>query len=56
MPSLYRRRIFRVGNSKGISLPPPWLKYFNLDVGDEVELICDNEIKIRPIQKREAKK
>ncbi|SFS90236.1 AbrB/MazE/SpoVT family DNA-binding domain-containing protein [Marininema halotolerans] len=47
------RKVGRMGNSPGISLPTEYLEKINVKRGDECEIIFDeqrNEIRIRPIQ------
>ncbi|SDC04507.1 antitoxin MazE [Melghirimyces thermohalophilus] len=47
------RKVGRMGNSPGISLPPEYLDKINIKRGDECEVIIDeqrNEIRIRPVQ------
>lgn len=50
MPTLERRRIYRSGRSSfAITLPPGWVRYFNLTSGDIVELVVDHEIVVKVI-------
>jgi antitoxin component of MazEF toxin-antitoxin module len=51
MPSLEIRKIHCTGGSLAITLPPGWLRYFKLMAGDEVEVIANGELTIRPIKK-----
>lgn len=54
MPSSYTQRIIDMRQgSYMISLPKPWLRYFGLKPGDELEVIANGELTIRP-PKREA--
>jgi len=34
-----------------VTIPKPWLNYYGLKIGDEVELITDDVIVVRPIEK-----
>ena len=43
-----KRKILRVGNSKGVMIPMWWLKEKGLDVGDEVLIKMDQKIIIDP--------
>jgi antitoxin MazE len=47
------RKVGRMGNSPGISLPSEFLEKINLKRGDDCEVVIDelrNEIRIRPVQ------
>ena len=49
MPTLQVRRIYQSGKSScAVTLPLGWLRYLGLKPGDEVELIANREITIRP--------
>ena len=48
MPSLERRKIYAIGGSLVITLPPGWLAYFGLKAGDEVRVLADRELVISP--------
>jgi bifunctional DNA-binding transcriptional regulator/antitoxin component of YhaV-PrlF toxin-antitoxin module len=54
MPSLERRKIHAAGSSLAITLPPGWLRYFGLKAGDELEILADGDLVIRPICSPEA--
>jgi len=47
MPNVYYRKLLRIGNSLAVALPPSWLRYYDLKVGDEVELISNDEVVIK---------
>ena len=48
MPILERRRIYRSGRSSfAITLPPGWVRYYNLTSGDFVDLVVDHEIVVK---------
>jgi len=52
MQSKTNRKLIRLGNtSLGVTIPISWTKYFNLSYGDEVEVICNRSITIKPIVK-----
>jgi AbrB family looped-hinge helix DNA binding protein len=52
MPTLQVRRIYQSGKSScAVTLPSGWLRYLGLRPGDEVEVIANGEITIRPRQK-----
>jgi len=43
------RKIVRIGNtSLAVIIPKPWLQYYNLGYGDELEVISNGCIRIRP--------
>lgn len=44
------RRLFRVGGSVGIVVPPLWIEARGLSAGKQVELILGDELRIRPIR------
>lgn len=48
MPARTIRKIQKIGCSRGTVLPPDWLRAFNLDAGDEIEIIYDNVVVVKP--------
>lgn len=49
-----KRKLVRVGKSSlAIILPKPWLNYYNLGYGDQLEVVTNDEIQIRRIKKDE---
>lgn len=48
LPSKIVRKILKNGDSKTAALPPDWLRMFNLDVGDDVEIIYDSIVIVKP--------
>ena len=48
MPSRENRKVIKLGGSKAISLPKPFLDYNEIKQGDEVLLIYDSIILIFP--------
>jgi bifunctional DNA-binding transcriptional regulator/antitoxin component of YhaV-PrlF toxin-antitoxin module len=55
MPLREFRKIHSTGGSLAITLPLGWLRYFKLMAGDEVEIIANGELRIRPIKKATTK-
>lgn len=52
MPTLQVRKIYRSSNSScAVTLPSGWLRYLGLRPGDEVEIISNHILKIRPKRK-----
>lgn len=48
MPIKVERTLFRIGEGGfAVTLPKAWIKYYNLQAGDKVEIIADGEIVIR---------
>ena len=46
------RKLFKIGNSHGITLPADWLQYFEETEGKTVKKVSievDGELRIRPI-------
>ena len=52
MPMKQKRRIIQLGRSRVIALPKGWLEYRDLKKGDEVEIVIDEELTIRPAKKQ----
>lgn len=45
------RKIIRMGNTSfGVIIPRAWLRFFELDQTDSVEVISNTDIIIRPIK------
>jgi antitoxin component of MazEF toxin-antitoxin module len=52
MPQIENRKIIRIGKtSLGVILPKAWLRYFSLQAGDEVEIVSNGQITIKPLSK-----
>jgi len=49
MPLLEKRRIYAAGGSLAVTLPKGWLKYFGIKAGDEVEIVANDNLVIRPV-------
>lgn len=47
MPAKIERKILKSGDSKVTALPPNWLRAFNLDLGDTVEILYDTIVLIK---------
>lgn len=47
MPHKQTRKILQIGTSLAVTLPVGWLRYYNLKVGDEIELISNGDIIIK---------
>lgn len=45
---MIERSILRCGDSKVAALPPNWLRLFQLESGDKIDLIYDSIIIIKP--------
>lgn len=53
------RKVFAVGNSKGVSIPAEYLSKLQLTVGAEVDIILDEDhdrIMIEPVRKKKYPK
>lgn len=48
MPMKTHRKILQSGGSRVVTLPPDWLRIYNLDVGDTVEIIYGSIVIIKP--------
>ncbi|MBT0160889.1 AbrB/MazE/SpoVT family DNA-binding domain-containing protein [Candidatus Bathyarchaeota archaeon A05DMB-2] len=49
MPQKENRKIVRIGKtSLGVILPRAWLRYFCLEAGDQVEVISNGVVTIKP--------
>jgi antitoxin component of MazEF toxin-antitoxin module len=48
MPAVSKRKVLKVGGSRTVALPPQWLDAFNLTIGNEVEVVYDSIVLIRP--------
>jgi len=53
MPHEEVRKIIRVGNSYAVTMPRAWLRYFKLSDKDEVTVISDGLVQIKPPMKKE---
>ena len=48
MPAKIQRKILKSGDSKVAALPPDWLRAFNLERGDTVDVLYDSVVLIKP--------
>jgi len=48
MPAKIKRKVLQSGDSKVTALPPDWLRIFKIDVGDDVELLYNSVVIIKP--------
>jgi antitoxin component of MazEF toxin-antitoxin module len=56
MPQQENRKIIRIGKtSLGVILPRAWLRYFSLSAGDEVEVVSNGNIIVKPLSKETNK-
>lgn len=55
MPHEETRKIIRVGNSFAVTMPRAWLRYFNLSDKDEVLVVSNGIVQIKPRQKEMEK-
>ncbi|MEM0233239.1 MAG: AbrB/MazE/SpoVT family DNA-binding domain-containing protein [Candidatus Nezhaarchaeales archaeon] len=54
MPHVTKRKIIRYGRtSYGVVLPKPWLRYFGIKQGDEVEMVSNHFVIIKPLVGKE---
>ncbi|MBT0160225.1 AbrB/MazE/SpoVT family DNA-binding domain-containing protein [Candidatus Bathyarchaeota archaeon A05DMB-2] len=52
MPQQENRKIIRIGKtSLGVILPRAWLRFFSLSAGDEVEVVSNGHIIVKPVLK-----
>jgi len=52
MPHEEERKIIKIGDSYGITIPRAWIRYFKLDVTDKVRIVSNSTIVIEPPQKK----
>lgn len=52
MPQKMNRKIVRIGKtSLGVILPRAWLRYFSIGAGDEVEVVTNGHVVVKPTPK-----
>lgn len=52
MPQKENRKIVRIGKTSfGIILPRAWLRYFDIAAGDQVEVISNGSVTVKPLNK-----
>ena len=54
MPMRENRRLRANGGSVALTLPKGWLNYFGLKPGDEVEVVANGNLVIRPTRAPDA--
>ena len=54
MPHEETRKIIKVGNSYAVTMPRAWMRYFKLSDKDEVVVISDGLVQIRPAHEKKA--
>jgi antitoxin component of MazEF toxin-antitoxin module len=50
MPHKQTRKIIRVGNSLAVTIPKPWSRYFGLSEKDEVIVLSNGAVIIKPVK------
>jgi len=49
------RKLVAAGKSSlAVIIPKPWLDYYNLNCGDDVEMITNGKVVIRPLTKGDS--
>lgn len=48
LPAKIERKILKSGDSKAAALPPDWLRMFNLDVGDNIDIFYNSIVIVKP--------
>jgi len=56
MPIPEERPLFKTGESLAVTLPRVWIKHFQLQAGDRVEIVVDEELVIRAKREDRDKK
>jgi antitoxin component of MazEF toxin-antitoxin module len=52
MPQKENRKIVRIGRtSLAVILPRAWLRFYGLDAGDQVEVISNGKVTVKPLTK-----
>ena len=54
MPMLEKRRVRAIGGSLLLTLPKGWLNYFGVKAGDELEVVANGNLVIRPTREPDA--
>jgi antitoxin component of MazEF toxin-antitoxin module len=52
MPHKQTRKIIKVGNSLAITIPKPWLRYFGLSEKDQVTILSNGALVVKPEKTR----
>lgn len=48
MPAKIVRKVLRSGDSKVAALPPNWLRMFKIEIGDNVDMLYNSIVIIKP--------
>jgi antitoxin component of MazEF toxin-antitoxin module len=56
MPHEQTRKIIRVGNSLAVTIPKPWLRYFDLSEKDKVTVLSNGAVIIKPSKSRNGER
>jgi len=48
MPAKMERKILKSGDSKCTALPPDWLRAFNIEVGDKIDVLYNSIVIVKP--------
>lgn len=48
LPAKIVRKVLRTGDSKVAALPPDWLRMFSIQVGDNVDMLYNSIVIIKP--------
>jgi len=55
MPTVQIRKLIAMGaGGLVITIHKPWWRYWDLKAGDEVRVIADGELRIRPLRKKKV--
>ena len=53
MPTITLRKIIKFGTGGLVmTIPKGWVRYYELEAGDRLEVIADGELTIRPTKKK----
>jgi len=55
MPIPVERSLFKIGSSLAVTLPRVWTRRFQLQAGDQVEILVDGELVVK-VKKEDKKK
>lgn len=47
MPTLVERSLFKIGGGFAITLPKSWVRYYELNPGDKLEIISNDDLIVR---------
>jgi len=54
MPVIFERKLFKIGEGGiAVTLPKAWTNYYGLKPGDKVEIIANDELRIKALCKGE---